>query len=399
MSMNRIKLSSYVKQAGVSSLVFLLFLTLLATIFISVIESRLLLSTQRGQARYDTVKSDYASESEIYDILTRLLSNQITYNDMGEYKKILADKTDVSLTKTKSGDTEMYTITATRPYAVSKIQVDRTLSTKERKIVDNVELIFILDCSSSMDSLIKDLRIALIDFLIAISKSEDSSKFHIGIISFAAYAGWTQTSTGVKIKPNNTYTIEEFLTLVNYLFPNGKTRLNSPGCNNVFAEYNPPNKIGTSGSGYGEPLTLAHEYFNLTPPLPQGQRIEVLIGDGQDNKRSNFTKCVGAGQPFYCNCYTTEARSSDHTYTACTIADNQTKVLIPKDIKQNGIRDKNVSLYSVIIKSGTPAPYYTYSTQVYSKQNSSELSDILVNILNKIAIPFSDISIHRLIND
>ena len=231
---NFLTISAAKNRHGFSNLLIMIFFAFLATLVIAVIQSRLLLAIARNKSLSDILIAQYASESTINDILKRIISFGATSFPA---EQTLADGTVIDLMITGTNP-QTFTLTAKRPYAVSKIEAIKN-TTLISGGFDNYEIVLALDCTSSMTDLSDESepdrnkwisrmhaeKIAVLNLISFINALANKDKIKLGISVFRDNARWLQASAGNDsdlVLPTNDYSITppgRLVGAINYAFP------------------------------------------------------------------------------------------------------------------------------------------------------------------------------------
>lgn len=386
-------------QKGAITIVFLAIIALVLTLILAATQSRVLLSLSRSKSASDILIATYQAESEANDVMAKLVGGYLDDANIPKTTKTIGDIKIVTEGK-DLGDTQIVTVTAFRGLAVGKVQaVRRVLSVEE---IDKVEIVLVLDCTSSMDAPDADLGCnggscptrmnaqeeAAVNFVEAVGNLPDSDKFKIGVGVFGTTSAWLQQN-GVSVSPDSDLDISEITSAIENGF--GNTRAES--------------QCGTVGnSGYVENLTSvgtayrhAHNYLKTSKEAGTKQ-VEIVITDGEPNTRVYDSECAP-----YVACtdfQNAECENAAKNYLRCTVADKETYV---PEIGQNGVRDTEVDAYAVTIFANPPTDvvsiFQNYATEggYFNANRASQLDGILNNILGKILEDRSTITIQRVI--
>lgn len=370
---------------------FLAIIGLVLTLIMVATQSRVLLSLSRSKSAADILKATYQAESEANDVMAKLAGGYMSDANIPKTTKTVGDMKIVIEGK-DLGDTQIVTVTAFRGIAVGKVQaVRRLLSTEE---IDKVEIVLVLDCTTSMDSnsgnpnetRFKAQERAAINFVNAVGDLPDSDKFKIGVGVFGTTSAWLRYN-GVSVSPDNNLSTSEISSAIDSAF--GDTRVNS--------------QCGKEGAGYvkdytsvGTAFRHAHDYLKNNKKDGTKQ-IEIVITDGVPNTRVYDAECKPYNE---CLNYQGACDTAAKNYLRCTLADKDTYV---PEIGQNGVRDSKVDAYAVTILDKPPADvvslFQKYTTEggYFNASRASQLDGILNNILGKILEDRSTITVQRVI--
>ncbi|OGM31993.1 hypothetical protein A2803_02795 [Candidatus Woesebacteria bacterium RIFCSPHIGHO2_01_FULL_44_21] len=378
-------------QNGAITAIFLAVVALVLTLILAATQSQLLLSIRRSQSAADILIATYGAESEVNDIMAKLSGGYLADADIARTTKNIGDTT-LTIEGEDQGETQIVTVTASRGYAVGKVQgIRRVLSVEE---VDDVELVLTLDCTSSMDARdasasctgsscptrFNALEEAAINFVNNIERQEDADKFKLGVAIFGKSSAWLQ-SNGRDITPESGMSFSEIRTAIEA----GINTVRRGGqCERVL-----------DGTSIGTAYRHGHNYL-VTTKNPDTKQIEIVITDGEPNSRTTDSACppsIACGPNSACE-------PAAKNYLRCTLADNLTFV---PEISQNGARDPEVDAYAVTIFDRPPTDVVTifrnYATEdgYFNASRASELTNILEGILDKILEDRSTVTIKRVI--
>lgn len=377
---------------GAVTLLFIMIIAMVLVIIMSAAQSRLLLSLRRSQSAADILIATYRAESEANDVMARLVGGYLPNASFSPYS-LNVDDMRIDIEGEDRGNTQIVTVTALRGFAVGKVQaVRRILSVDE---VDNVEIVLVLDCTSSMNSSsgtpnqsrFSAQEDAAVNFIRAISLLSDSDKFKVGVGVFGTTSAWLQYN-GRSVTPGSGLSFQELVAAIEQGF--GATRSQS--------------QCGTEGSlGFVEDATSvgtafrhAHDYLKTTKEEGKKQ-IEIIITDGEPNSKTADFECP---EPDLVCRLGNECEVSAKNYLRCTAADRATFV---SEINQNGVRDPDVDAYAVTIFDRPPVDvveiFQNYITEggYFNASQASQLSGILDKILVKILDDRSTVSVKRVV--
>ncbi len=429
-------------QQGISMLLLILLFSLIGTIVLITIQSRLLLAIQRNKSASDVLISTYLAESKTNDAIAQLY---------GHYREDLllnsTDTIDETEIKTKGeqqpdGSVKL-SITATRPYAVSQIEaIKRDITQTD---YDRVEIVLGLDCTSSMNrpadpayplgpTSFEAEEAAAINFIEGI-KDIDSPlvSFHVGILVFGVDARWLQFGS-VDIKPDTAISISDIQTAI----ANGieRTKAESPACADII-------DATSIGSAYAK----AHEYYT-SKDMTRIKGIEVVVTDGAPNSRPPLLSCPNDGftsttfcpgfpkdsitqhnycddRPYDWDCYKGDTYQDGpfgnvdsyyfnetaydtcmplgKDFLKCTLADTSKAYSTSDGHIYQGIRNPDIDAYALTIYALPPAEIVSifndfltvngYYNATQAADLPAKLNEILTNIINS----FSTITIRRVV--
>lgn len=432
-------------QQGISTLILILLLSLIGTLVIVTIQSRLLLAIHRNESASDVLISLYSAESKTNDSIAKYYGHYI--DDLILDTEDLENDTEVKTkgVEQEDGSTKL-TVTATRPYAISQVEAIKRDITQTA--YDRVEIVLALDCTSSMNraadpadpssqTSFEAEAQAAIDFVEG-AKTLDSPlvTFRIGILVFGVDAKWlTFNKDGLQeVRPdNNNLNFTDIQAAIDLGF--NDTKNNSPACNSII-------DATSIGSGYA----YAHEYFK-TKDLTSVKGIEVVITDGEPNSRMPYPDCpaVGFTPTTFCPgfpkdpvtnqnyCYTNDYGWSCYegstyrdgpfdadyynfnelAYTTCAplgqdflkcaIADTANSYLTADGYTYQGVRNPEIDSYALTIFADPPPEiveiFNSYLTPngYYNATQASNLPEKLNEILTSIINNFTTITIRRLV--
>lgn len=439
-----------INQKGAAVLVMIIYLAIISVMIISVIESRLLLSVERFKSLSDTIMSSYKAESSIYDYVNKILNYTSVTFPFGPTTVTLADGTKLLVTGTHDNATneDRIDITATRPYAVTKLEMIRKASSTTS--AKDIEMTLILDCTGSMNedagdgrTKVQALKESLVGtqvgkegLLTTLKNKTAAEKQHIkiGVVVFTVNAFWLTDSfhigAGTELKPGS-LSVDDVYNVINSGFNttvntnDGSYHGDSPACDNFFPVW----EYTSAGSGFAK----AHEYFSGPPPA-NTKRAEVLITDGVINTRiphpvcppvsasaksqhilpqnaycsNNLNYCDGMpyspqsqyGYPWMCYDWSDNCYEDAIAFMTCTMADTGTVWDITNGYL--GVKTPDVDIYTVSVYNSLPADvaaiYTTYSVPdgFYNLNNATGLATALGKVMTQI-ITSSQINIRRVV--
>jgi hypothetical protein len=425
---------------GFTSLTLVLFVSLVATIALAAVQSRLMLGIYRMRATQDATVTDYAAESFINDLVRRIMGNYAVPDSIPEFT--LPDGiTKLAMTSDTVGDTTTYEIVADREFSTRKIQAIHSSTTTSS--IDKIQLVFGLDCTTTMgldsgDHLhtrFEKMEEALLHFIDTISSdpaySEVKDRLYLGLSVFSLNNKWMTTALGTTIDPNLKFA--ENVSTIRYAVVSGFGRdiANSPVCQNLL-----------SSTSVGSPFSDAHRFYRDNPETDV-KRFEVVITDGDTNARqqdpgcppppysTGDTFCPGyngysATDPYAsgftctatpvrwtnpggwsCGCTSTsdctnKCFSLGRDYLRCALAPNDGSNDWQSEIDNSmhpGIRDPEVNAYGVLVYNSPPPNIvdiytrYLGDDHFYSAQYATELPNILIDILDTIKVTTGSIII------
>lgn len=378
-------------QKGAITAIFLAVVVLVLTLILAATQSQLLLSVRRSQSAADILIATYDAESEVNDIMAKLIGGYLKDANMPRFIKNIGD-VRLEIEGQDLGETQILTVTAFRGFAVGKVQaVRRIASTAE---VNSVDLTLMLDCTSSMNATdaqagctesacptrFDALRQAAVNFVNALDASADSEKFNLGVGIFGRSAAWLQYN-GTDITHSSGLSMGQISEAIN----TGITRMRGNGqCGRVL-----------DGTSIGTAYRFAHDSLSGLKRAGAKQ-IEIVITDGVPNSRLEDAQCP----PSLACGPATSCEPAAKNYLRCTAADKNTFV---SEIGYNGVRDPDVDAYAVTIFGSPPTDVVTifqkYATSegYYNASRAGELTRILEGILVKILEDRSTVTVKRVI--
>lgn len=446
----KLKINKTINQshhAGIASLLIVLFLSLISTLIVVVIQSRLLLSVYRQQALSDTLKSLYDAESETYDIVERMLEYGAPVPPGGT---IVKNGTEITVSKEMiDAETEKIIIVGARPYAVNRLEIERSVTAVAG--VDKVEMVLALDCTGSMNlpsdpsnpgsiSRYHAQREAAKNFvsLIKNMQPQDASRIFVGIEVFGGGhlldaddvdAQWLTLDGDALIPTNNQQRLLDFLDQ-GFLIQGGRiTRFSSPAC--CFGPNRKPGcQLITSATSVGSGYAFSNDYYaaNPAPADEIWKRFSIVVTDGFPNSlRIPYPACPLAHDyippppgpttpPAYCDIddpvpgYGLICDEEARHYLRCNLAKTDTRVDeiqypyqsgLPR--VQHGLRNTDVSAYGVVVSEAIPGEVteiftkYAGDGHYFDTANANDLSPILEGILDDILSGISNFIIRRVI--
>ena len=431
------------RRIGFVSYSMVLLIAMISVLIVSLIQSRLLLSVYRRQSLSDTLINEYAAESEIYDIFTRVVTYSATFPP--DYTQPLVDGTQLTVDTEEDPVThdQAVTVTARRPYAVTILRGERSQTVTT--VIDRVEIILSLDCTGSMNSdsgtgastRFDELKNATLAFIDAVETNPDHARFYVGLSVFGLDAAWVDANpiapTGDYLVPTNDMTRVRNAVTQGF----GSTQSTSPACN-------PLMDTTSIGSGFA----FSRDYFknNPIPPPESVKRIQLLVTDGEPNARMPYADCDGASfsPPYFCpfiryhcpgrylentkvpqwqcsnvtlaSCMAdptddittgtsvtcSECLAPARDFLRCTLAKTGVSYTEPSGFTYSaGIRDPEIDAYAVTIYAGVSDEvrgiFNTYATKYFELANASNLTPILEDIFNDIVTGVSNFRLRRII--
>ncbi len=431
----------FLQNKGVASYLTVIFMALVATLVIAVIQSRLITGIYRQRALSDTLKSSYGAESKIYDILAKVIYYGATPPSGTE---TLPDGTELNfIFQTISPDIQRVIVTAERPFAVNKIIADRQFNITGG--VDKVEMILALDCTGSMGakadpscsgsdciSKMTAQKNAVKHFLQTIDAMVEKDKIYTGLAVFAGGlelgttlndAQWFTINGGLPTRQIATPT-NDYDKLLSILETGLQTnRENSPACCFAASGFrNADCQLETRGTSVGSGYAFINDYFKNNP-IPEDQvvkRFEIVVTDGLPNSRNlEYPDCPftdfspSPPPPPYCrepmlppyDSYASACVKEAKNYLRCTLADQEQNIdEFPASLQPfSGLRDVENSAYGVVVYGGVPndvreifLKYAGPENQNYFEtENANNLTNILEDILSDIIETTLKITIKR----
>src|SRR3989337_521450 len=155
------------RQEGITTLILLMLLSVVSIFIIMLIQSKIILSLRRGFSSGDTILSSYISETEINDVLARIVGEYENVDDLEDYAKELPDGSVLEV--------EFENLPTLQP-----IIRTTTRLTEEKR--------------------------ATLAFVDAIRNLPDADRFYVGVVVFGARADWYKDeSLTVDFKPESGY--------------------------------------------------------------------------------------------------------------------------------------------------------------------------------------------------
>lgn len=393
---------------GFISLLFILFMAIVASFILTIGYSRILLALQRSKGTTDSLITSYKAESEINDLLARLIKNYLSENSFPfSETTTLPDGTRVEVSGQSAGDEQTLVVTARRSFAVSEIKAIRLLALKS--VTNNVDIILVLDCTSSMrlssgrtvpevTTKIYELKLATLNFLDSLANHEHSDLFRVGVVVFGMDAKWLKNYSGQDVTPDSGLTLAQVRNAVDLGFGRGWD--SSAACKTIM-----------DGTSIGSGFVLAQDFFKAHKYLSTKQ-VEILITDGEPNSREPYAACppnvfcpvsnrCGSRNPYGWDCPLDYGRNCEQyaiSFLECSLADMNTLW----DGIHRGARDPEVNAYAVTILGGRPSDevlriFNSYPKKYFDAQYAYKLSGILKEVFEDIISSFSTISITRVI--
>lgn len=377
------------RQSGITTLITVLFLAMVATFVVAVIQSRLLVSIFRQKSLSDVLRASYGAESETYDLLTRIISYGMSFPP--DYQRS-DNGTELTVDTTIDANFQRMTVTAQRPFSVQRLEI--VSGSLEQSAVSNMEIILALDCTGSMNSpadpncdprrqtcisRMQEQKNAAISFIQGIANLEYAENFKIGVTVFEHVAIWFPDANGVNITP--TYDTSASKTAILSALNTQLTgdRNTSLACD----------AVQNGGTNVGAGFAFANAYFAATPPDPNTKRAEVLITDGLPSSRITDAMCpseFGAGYNY--DCIDCQIPALD--YLLCPLVDRNSTYIAPTNNKSYyGTRDPGIAVYTVTIlppeELGTVDDIFgAYSTAYLYSDDATKLTEFMNLFLEQI---------------
>lgn len=268
-------------QQGVSILLYVILVMVLVLLVLVGITPRLLLSYRRSASLSDTILTTYAAESHISNILDQLLldNKELSSISTNIYR---VNDAKISTRVTEDASTQTITVTATRAYAVNRIQAVRTRTSG----VQTAEILLSLDCSAGSSITTDETttpfleqKLSTIYFLETIRQANFADRAHIGLSVFGLAGQWVRrgdrpltTESGVPLA--------DYIAAVHEGF--GYTSEGSPACQGVV----PVSNIGSA-------IKFGQEYFQSRSTSPS-KKIHIVVTDAVPNARDYDEACLPA---------------------------------------------------------------------------------------------------------
>ncbi len=407
-------------KKGISTLITVFLVSMVSLLVIVGWQSRLILAVQRQQSLSDLLTVNYKAESEVYDYISRIINYGYMPSDgssevaVDGLRKLLFD------VKT-AGAVQTIDVSATWPYASTKLRLSRITSTSSTPAFEKAEILLGLDCSSSMGEFanasqptegkrIRALQKALQSFLKNVDDLPDRDKFYIGLIPFRMSANWAFGYT----QPEN-----KAAELFNYVKDSSfggtdwtemdKSNLcktngieNCPlGAGNCYAATN----LGSAG-------ILASTYFKDHPvDTSKVLRTYVVFTDGFPNTSNNDSSCSA----FACSRPENTGFCQDTAinYLKCGLAKNGTDWTDAIGASKPGRMPGDVKKYSVTV-AGEPGCITCneksafietnkvfnstqYVDKSFANSNANQLANIFDDIFNIIVTNAEQFKIRKVI--
>jgi hypothetical protein len=332
---------------GIITLVYILFIAVIATFVLAIGSSRILLAIARSRSAFDTLVSSYSAESEVSDILYKFSHNYLTDSNFTQTKDV--GDTHYTINSSDTGGTRTISVTAQRGFSTSKIQAIETGTGS----ASDVEILMALDCTSSMDQLAnpanpggpsrfiaqRDAAISFIDKISSLSSS-NAVNFSVGIVTYGVDSKFL-------IEPTKKLDLVKAAVLAGF----SSTKLTSSACNGI---------IDSTSVGTG--FVASQEYFKThTPSNPNTKRIELIITDGVSNSRIPYAPCVPIPTQ-----YSTDRHPNPATAGFCPaypINSNNENYCLTHPHGWNCYREDEYGNYK-----SAPAPDYYWEEAYYSCQ-------------------------------
>jgi hypothetical protein len=287
-------------RRGISTIVIVILILALCLILLSILASQAMLVIERNRSTTDSALTNYASESQVNDLLSRLINYGAT---PGSTSFTLPDGTKVTITITGTNPQDI-TIITSRPGATNIVKAKREYVSPQN--IPPTYITLALDCTNSMgDPACSDgsctgtrmdkLKTALLNFLTNIetfitdpSHASAAGRIRIGISVFGLTPQWLNSSydglgnpTGTNIDLstaiNSSSDIQTIKNVVTANFTSDGA--SSPACKKAYGSYT------SVGSGV-DFMNTALKAKIASETNPDAKFIEILITDGEPNQRT-----------------------------------------------------------------------------------------------------------------
>lgn len=330
-------------SGGFGSMIIIMLVTLVTTLVLASLQTRLLLGIQRGQSSSDKLISLYKAESQINDVVAKILND---YPLPSNSTETLSDGTKLTIVNTGTTDNEQITVTADRPY--SNISLEISKGTESPSANTEVQIILMLDCTWTMGLLDESgagtrmeaqeaAAKAFIDQLTVLKAENPSLFLKLGVMVFGLNADWIKTNN-VNISPNN-----------NISFNTIKSELDAQFTNNRDSSKACIDNVVQGGTSLGTPLLFARDYFSTIPDSIK--KIQILLTDTVANSRVPSNICPPLLN-YKANCIDNTIDGLKCTeeainFFACSLTDTNHQYNKARGL--SGVRDPRVDVYAIKI--------------------------------------------------
>ncbi len=391
-------------RSGGANLLLVLFISILATLIIASIQSRLLLQIQRSRAKSDILVAEYHAQSQVYDLLARMSYPNFSLPAGKTQLPAFTDGTILTIENGGNAIHQKIIVTAVRPFAVSKIELTRIVDYTTSHVSQKLAIVLALDCTSSLDATDTSTRrtrwVEEREAVKTFIKNIDPN-VALGITLFRVNTDWLVARSGIQVRPDLNLNHQDILAIIDDQLNHTLTGDN-PQCISK-------NLYGLSvfgGTSVGSPYANANRYFKNTPFPSDTKKIIITITDGATNSRQTDSQCQPSVE---CQTYDMGTKHScgsldiPFNYLICAVAtsDNpQAKTVLG----YQPLRDPTIDAYGITVLSTNTDPpaeiqktkdiLNTYATRHYTTTDAAQISTFLNDsILSEITTSKTSIQI------
>ena len=396
-------------QNGITTLILLMLLSVVSIFIITLLQSRIILGLRRSLSSGDTLISSYTAETEINDVLARIIGNYENIEDLDDYQKDLPDGSRLSVDFETVTGLQTIIATTSRQYAVSKIKAERTIPEINIAQASEVEIVLVMDCTGSMgekasagglSSRFYEQREAVKNFIQGVMTLKDMDRYTLSVAVYGNTTSWYKDSSGNPLKSLTGFDdLQKLYNEIHAGFGNppdkdvniqrGETR-----CASLVQDYT------NTGAG----LKIAEEYLDSV--AGSKSKALILVTDGIPNSKTKDASC-----PNDVNCHGSNQACFDDSrdYLRCRLADNQSQYTSEVNAQvYSGVRDPRINTYTVTVLGDpigaereifnvTVGIFSSFSDNYYTLANAAGLTETLEKFLEEIIKEKSIITIERLI--
>ena len=129
------------RNRGAASIVFILLLSVFVFFILLVAQSQVLLSIKRSASTIDTLRATYDAESEVNDVMARVIGGYIDITSFDGSVKIIGDtRLEIDSGKDEGAQEEIIIVTARRANAVSRVKAVRKIESIGNRMYKQKEI-------------------------------------------------------------------------------------------------------------------------------------------------------------------------------------------------------------------------------------------------------------------
>ncbi|MBI4058559.1 VWA domain-containing protein [Candidatus Gottesmanbacteria bacterium] len=395
----------HLTEHGSINLIWIILLLLVVTNVIALVSIQLLVSVRRQVITAEVIKSEYAAESEVNDLLFKRVHNV----NLGEFDTTTSYPGGVSVRKKGSEDGGNFTYTVSARYRNAASIVEATTTGGST----GTEIVVAIDCSSSMghnaqpggDEMWKVQRQSLLNFVNTAKANPNAQNIYIGLAGVMGEVSWLRISssqTALQAKPTNDHD-----WLINLITTRLKDNDPGGGCNYVQNDNDRTYNINAGSANTGRGYTFAYAWFDeQTQTGNTHKKIAVTVTDGMVEGRTVDSRCPVSE---FCN-GGSACRPKARDFLRCAVAPPAYNWKPDRESACGGcaatlpgIRNPAYDSYGALIWFDAPVQsqnifnnlnYFPAGKSIH-KFTILEVSDFLISILDNIAPASSEITIRR----